>query len=44
VRFLQVHEKELKAGKRFKRDDPAITPDLFPTVVLDLEKYYRENP
>jgi hypothetical protein len=34
VRFLQEHGKTLKAGNRFKRDDPAITPDLFPTVTI----------
>jgi hypothetical protein len=34
VKFLQDHGKQLKAGRRFKRDDPAITPDLFPTMRL----------
>ncbi len=36
VKFLQEHGKQLKAGQRFKRDDPAITPDLFPTMKLGL--------
>jgi hypothetical protein len=36
VKFLQEHGKRLKAGQRFKRDDPAITPDLFPTMELGL--------
>jgi hypothetical protein len=34
MKFLQEHGKQLKAGQRFKRDDPAITPDLFPTMKL----------
>jgi hypothetical protein len=38
VRFLQEHGKELKAGERFERDDPAITPDLYPTMELGLRK------
>jgi len=36
LRFLQAHGMQLKAGQRFKRDDPAITPDLFPTMKLGL--------
>jgi hypothetical protein len=36
AKFLQEHEKQLKAGQRFKLDDPAITPDLFPTMKLGL--------
>jgi hypothetical protein len=35
VKFLQEHEDELKSGKRFKRDDPGITPDLYPTMDLN---------
>jgi hypothetical protein len=35
LKFLQEHGKELKAGRRFKRDDPAVTPDLFPTMEFD---------
>ncbi len=31
-KFLQEHGKELKAGRRFKHDDPAVTPDLLPTI------------
>ena len=27
--FLTLHEAELRAGKRFKLDDPAVKPDLF---------------
>ena len=27
--FLDHHEKELRAGKRFKLDDPAVQPELF---------------
>jgi hypothetical protein len=36
AKFLQEHGKELKTGRRFKRDDPAITPDLLPTMKLGL--------
>jgi hypothetical protein len=36
LKFLQEHGKQLKAGQGFKRDDPAITPDLFPTMKLGL--------
>jgi hypothetical protein len=35
-KFLQDYCKELKAGQRFHRNDPAITPDLFPTMKLGL--------
>jgi hypothetical protein len=36
VKFLQEHGQQLKAGRRFLRDDPAITPDLFPTMKLGI--------
>jgi hypothetical protein len=36
VKFLREHGKELRDGKQFPRNDPAITPDLFPTMVLGL--------
>jgi hypothetical protein len=36
VKFLQEHGKKLKAGQRFLRDDPAVTPDLFPTMKLGI--------
>jgi hypothetical protein len=34
VKFLREHGKQLQAGQRFQRDDPAITADLFPTMKL----------